>query len=180
MTRTETCRSADGPLAVTHRIRAPRRQLNHHINPQTSFSITPTNTHTMPPYAQDSQVWYNVSKALFVVGICTQVAFLLGVLSPFAAFNLFRASPSLGQTNLTPKASGGHTLRHVFHHGAGQPGPRARRLDVKADRIVAASAAGQYGPFSVKTAPVTIERPAIRTYSAQIPMSPMWIAENVP
>ncbi|KAH7091450.1 autophagy related lipase-like protein Atg15 [Paraphoma chrysanthemicola] len=80
----------------------------------------------------------------------------------------------------TSWAASGLTLRHIFHHGAGQLGPRARRLDITPERMSIADAADQYGPFSIKTSAVKIDRPANRMYNAQIPMSPVWIAEDIP
>ncbi|KAH7409829.1 hypothetical protein DE146DRAFT_674681 [Phaeosphaeria sp. MPI-PUGE-AT-0046c] len=100
---------------------------------------------------------------LSVLRILALAAYLPAALSLFAGYEVL-----------------GLTLRHVFHHGAGQPGPRARRLDITADRVSMANAAGQYGPFAIKTTPVKIERPAVRMYDAQIPMSPIWVAEDIP
>ncbi|KAJ4383610.1 putative lipase atg15 [Didymella sp. IMI 355093] len=72
----------------------------------------------------------------------------------------------------------------IFNLPVSQPGPRARRLDVTADRMVQAEAAGHFGPFVVKQAPITIEKPStIHKYDGQRPMwstmSPIWVAEDV-
>ncbi|KAJ4321167.1 putative lipase atg15 [Neodidymelliopsis sp. IMI 364377] len=50
--------------------------------------------------------------------------------------------------------------------------------------VVQAEAAGQFGPFTVRKAPITIEKPTvIHKYDGQKPMwstmSPIWVAEDV-
>jgi lipase ATG15 len=124
-------------------------------------------------------VWLPIAKTLFVIGILAQVAFLVNILYPYASCELPRDTPNVVPNNSAIKSPNGLTLRHIIHHGAGQPGPRARRLDITSNRMSTAAAAGQYGPFSIKTAPVKIERPAARGYNAQIPMSPIWVAEDI-
>jgi lipase ATG15 len=118
--------------------------------------------------------------ALILLCIFAQVAFVVALTSPFAGYAAFRNTPHIEQKKPNSKAAHGLTLRHVFHHGAGQPGPRARRLDITAKRVFMAEEAGQYGPFPIKMSPVKIERPAARMYDAQIPMSPIWVAEDIP
>jgi lipase ATG15 len=132
----------------------------------------------MPPRNKPS-VWLPIAKTLFVIGILAQVAFLVNILYPYASCELPRDTPNVVPNNSAIKSPNGLTLRHIIHHGAGQPGPRARRLDITSNRMSTAAAAGQYGPFSIKTAPVKIERPAARGYNAQIPMSPIWVAEDI-
>jgi lipase ATG15 len=79
-------------------------------------------------------------------------------------------------------ASGGLSLRHVLHHGAGQRGPRARRLDITQERVAAqAEAAAQLGPFHIRTASVRIDKSPLqlRNQGPQTPMSPLWQPEEV-
>jgi lipase ATG15 len=116
----------------------------------------------------------------FILYVFAQVATIAAALSPFAGIKPFRDTPQIEHSRSINQHTNGVTLRHIFHHGAGQPGPRARRLDITADRISVASEAGQYGPFPIKTTGVKIERPAARMYNAQIPMSPIWVAEDIP
>jgi lipase ATG15 len=118
--------------------------------------------------------------ALILLLVLAQAAFIFAVRSPFAGYAAFRDTPHIEQKKPDTKAANGLTLRHIFHHGAGQPGPRARRLDITAERVFMAQEAGQYGPFPIKMTPVKIERPASRMYDAQIPMSPIWVAEDIP
>jgi lipase ATG15 len=135
----------------------------------------------MPPRNKPT-IWLLVAKSLFVLGIFAQVAFLVNFLYPHASFELPRATPHVGQShsaNNSPNSPNGLTLRHIIHHGAGQPGPRARRLDITSNRMFTAAAMGQYGPFSIKKTPVKIERPASHSYDAQVPMSPIWVAEDI-
>lgn len=125
--------------------------------------------------------WLKFAKVLFVISIFAQAAFLLNIAWRYVS----SATPSsseayIEQSKVKTKPSNGLTLRHIYHHGAGQPGPRARRLDITAERVSAADAAGQYGPFAIKTTPVKIEKPALKSYGAQIPMSPIWVAQNIP
>ncbi|KAF3010694.1 putative lipase atg15 [Curvularia kusanoi] len=136
-------------------------------------------------FEKSRQPWITVSKSLFTIGIFVQVAILLLILGSYLDLYPSNISP-LSTSEVTQLSyDGGVTLRHVFHHGAGQPGPRARRLDVTADRVVQAEAAGHFGPFPVKKAPITIERPSkVHKYDGQKPMwsamSPVWIAEEYP
>ncbi|KAF2823137.1 autophagy related lipase-like protein Atg15 [Ophiobolus disseminans] len=132
----------------------------------------------MPSHTGTKTFWSYFSNTLLVLCIIAQVAFFVGVLCSFAGYDKFRDALQTVQAKPVNKATHGVTLRHIFHHGAGQPGPRARRLDITADRVSIAAAAGQYGPFPIRTTPVKIERPAVRNYDAQIPMSPIWIAEE--
>ena len=130
------------------------------------------------------QTWTAISKSLFVVGIFAQVAILLAILGSYLSFYPYSNSPLRDSGSLRVSGNGGLTLRHVIHHGAGQPGPRARRLDVTADKVIQAEAAGHFGPFVVKQAPITIEKPLqIHKYDGQRPMwstmSPIWTAEDV-
>jgi lipase ATG15 len=110
-----------------------------------------------------------------------QVALLAGIWI-YASYGLPRGSPTIAEavSVATPKPSG-FTLKHLIQHGAGQPGPRALRLDVNSERFMAAEAGSQIGPFTgINLAPVKIERLALRNYNTQIPMSAMWIAEDIP
>lgn len=75
--------------------------------------------------------------------------------------------------------SNGLKLRHVFHHGAGQPGPRARRLDISSTRIVAQANAAHFGPFPIRTSPIKIDKSPLQIYASQQPMSPIWRPEFV-
>jgi lipase ATG15 len=120
------------------------------------------------------------TTTLVLLLVLAQAAFIFAIRLPFAGYTAFHDTPHIEQKKPNTKAANGLTLRHVFHHGAGQPGPRARRLDITAERVFMAQEAGQYGPFPIKMAPVKIERPASRMYDAQIPMSPIWVAEDIP
>jgi len=107
------------------------------------------------------------------------IASVVGLTLWFSAGrNLFRDTRIAQYEPITTTAHG-VTLRHIFHHGAGQPGPRARRLDITSEHMSVAAAEGQYGPFPVKTAPVRMDRPAVRNYDAQYPISPIWVAEEI-
>lgn len=109
-----------------------------------------------------------------------QVALLAVIFQSYAGDNVSHGPAPVAQAAPTVKLnSNGFTLRHLFHHGAGNPGPRAGRFDVTPERIAAADAESQVGPFSVQMSPVKIERPAYRSYDVQNPISPMWIAEDV-
>lgn len=130
------------------------------------------------------QPWATISKSLFIIGIFAQVAILLVISGTYFGFIPYSTSAPLAFEATRVSGSGDLVLRQVIHHGAGQPGPRARRLDVTADRVVQAEAAGHFGPFIVKKAPVTIERPSkIHRYDGQRPMwsglSPIWVAEDI-
>ncbi|KAF2184765.1 alpha/beta-hydrolase, partial [Zopfia rhizophila CBS 207.26] len=74
----------------------------------------------------------------------------------------------------------GLQLRHVFHHGAGQLGPRARRLDVTAERAAQAAADLNFGSFPIKTTSVKIEKP-VKTQKHDYPtsLSSRWILEDM-
>lgn len=139
----------------------------------------------MPLHGRSRQTWVTISKSLFVVGIFAQVAILLAILGSYVGSSYPSSTlPPPGREPAQVSNINGLTLRHVFHHGAGQLGPRARRLDVTADKVVQAEAAGHFGPFVVKKAPITIERPSIiHKYDGQKPiwstMSPIWVAEDV-
>lgn len=108
------------------------------------------------------------------------VAFIVSVVAYSSSHDTFESTPQLERDKPNSRTSKGLTLRHIFHHGASQPGPRARRLDITAHRVFMADEAGQYGPFPVKTKPVKIERHAARLYDVQVPMSPVWVAEDLP
>ncbi|KAF1848710.1 autophagy related lipase-like protein Atg15 [Cucurbitaria berberidis CBS 394.84] len=134
----------------------------------------------MPSHAQMRSFWTTFSRVLFIIGTLAQVALLAVIFRSYAGDDVSgAATPVADAAPVAKSKSSGFTLRHLFHHGAGIPGPRARRLDVTPQRITAADAESQVGPFSVRLSPVKIERPAYRLYDAQSPMSPMWIAEDV-
>jgi lipase ATG15 len=82
------------------------------------------------PSRNEPTVWLSLSKTLFVLGIFAQVAFIVRVIYPYAGYDLLRDTPYIEQTKPITESSDGLTLRHIYHHGAGQPGPRARRLDI--------------------------------------------------
>src|SRR5687767_9269169 len=125
----------------------------------------------MSLFEKSRQPWATISKSLFVVGIFAQAAILLLILGSYLDVYPFNNSPLPDGEVAQLSSDGDLTLRHVIHHGAGQPGPRARRLDVTADRVVQAEAAGQFGPFAVKKAPITIERPSkAHKYDGQKPI----------
>ncbi|KAH7378331.1 autophagy related lipase-like protein Atg15 [Pyrenochaeta sp. MPI-SDFR-AT-0127] len=134
----------------------------------------------MPSPAPTRNLWITVPRFLFFFGVLAQVAIVAFIISPLPASSLFRSSTQIAQAT-TRKTSEPDilTLRHLFHHGAGQDGPRARRLDVTPEHIAAADASTSLGPFSIKKSPVTIERPAFWSYDAQIAISPVWVAEDV-
>ena len=121
------------------------------------------------------------SRSLLAFGVLAQVALLACIFWTYGGYGGPREPTTLADasSNTTPR-SNGFTLRHLLDHGAGQPGPRARRFDVTPERFAAAGVDSRIGPFTIKTAPVKIERPALRSYGAQYPMSSMWIAEDVP
>ncbi|KAF2030961.1 alpha/beta-hydrolase, partial [Setomelanomma holmii] len=116
---------------------------------------------------------------LLVITVFAQAALFIGVSCSWAP-GVFRDTPRIEQPRPTTNVANGVTLRHIFHHGAGQAGPRARRLDITTEQISIADAAGQYGPFPIKTSPVKIDRPTVRLYDAQVPMSPIWVSEDIP
>ncbi|KAI4644463.1 hypothetical protein J4E93_006366 [Alternaria ventricosa] len=121
------------------------------------------------------------STILFAVGVFAQVALLACIFWTYTSYGNPREPTALAETTTkTSPRPNGFTLRHLLDHGAGQPGPRARRFDVTPERFAVAGVDSRIGPFTIKTAPVKIERPALRGYDAQIPMSSMWIAEDIP
>ncbi|KAF2270976.1 autophagy related lipase-like protein Atg15 [Lojkania enalia] len=73
----------------------------------------------------------------------------------------------------------GLRLRHVFHHGAGQPGPRARRLDVTSDKATRADVASGFGPFIIKTTSISIDKPTTWNFDSQAPISPYYLTKDV-
>jgi lipase ATG15 len=121
------------------------------------------------------------SRALYAFGVLAQLA-LLAIIWIYVSDGVPRGATTLADAALISRNSkpNGFTLKHLIQHGAGQPGPRALRLDVNAERFWAAEAGSQIGPFNLKTAPVKIERPTLSSYDKQVPMSSMWIAENLP
>src|SRR5690242_342997 len=138
----------------------------------------------MSSFEKSRQTWIAISKSLFAFGIFAQVAVLLLILGSYLNLYPSNTLPLSDRGAASVSSSEGLVLRHVIHHGAGQPGPRARRLDVTADRVVQAEAVGQFGPFVVKKAPITIEKPQkFHNYDNQRPMwssmSPIWVAEDV-
>ena len=136
----------------------------------------------MPSHA----FWRTFTKSLICLAVFAQLTYVVGVVSSAAGYPWFRRTrqqisspPSLSTAQGAPNTlSNSLTLRHVFHHGGGQPGPRARRLDITSRKAVQAAAAASFGPFPIKTTPVRIDRPAIRSYEAQHPISPYWISED--
>lgn len=128
--------------------------------------------------------WTIVSKTTYIVGIFVQAVILLLILGSYFGLHPFNNSQLPDREVAQIPGNDGLRLRHIFHHGAGQAGPRARRLDVTADRIVQAEVAGHFRPFVIKQAPITIEKPpVIHKYDGQRPiwsaMSPIWVAEDV-
>lgn len=121
------------------------------------------------------------SNTLFAFGILAQVALLVGIFWIYTSYGNSREPTTLAEATVkTTTRPNGFTLRHLIDHGAGRSGPRARRFDVTPEQFAVAGLDTHIGPFAIKTAPVKIERPALRGYDAQIPMSSMWIAEDVP
>jgi lipase ATG15 len=135
--------------------------------------------------------WTFTTYFSIIIVVITQILVIEGTLFSVTGFDVPRtrqqAPPSLSQQHddlksQTDLRSEGLSLRHVFHHGAGQRGPRARRLDITSGRIAArADAAAQLGPFHVKTAPVRIDKSPLQLQRqrSQTPMSPLWVAEHV-
>jgi len=122
------------------------------------------------------------SRTLFLLGIIAQVVFFTVIFRSYSDdYDVFSGTAPVAPATVLDRPPGNDfTLRHLFHHGAGQPGPRALRLDVTSDRIAVTDAGSQLGPIPIKIAPVTVDRPSIRPYNAQIPMSTTWIAESIP
>ncbi|KAF2691478.1 autophagy related lipase-like protein Atg15 [Lentithecium fluviatile CBS 122367] len=139
----------------------------------------------MPAHA----VWMSFPRFLLLVFIVVPTLYLGGFLCSLAGYNVFRprhqTPPSLyrqddGLKTQNALRSDGLTLRYVFHHGAGQRGPRARRLDITSERVAAqADAAAQLGPFPIKTAPIRIDKSPLQHPGLQTPMSPLWVPEHV-
>jgi lipase ATG15 len=121
--------------------------------------------------------------------IVVQTLFVGSILCSFAGYDIVATrqqalpSPSRhygGLKSQISPISNGLSLRHVFHHGAGQRGPRARRLDITSERLVAQADAGaQLGPFTIKTAPVKIDRSQLREFDVRNPVSPLWVSQHV-
>ena len=137
--------------------------------------------HIMPSNKSTLNHRSRPSNTTFAFGILAQVALLACIFWTYTIYGKLREPTILAEASAkTTSRPSGFTLRHLLDHGAGQPGPRARRLDVTPERFAVAGVDSHIGPFIIKTAPVKIERPALHGYDAQIPMSPMWIAEDVP
>ncbi|EUC49609.1 hypothetical protein COCMIDRAFT_84053 [Bipolaris oryzae ATCC 44560] len=122
------------------------------------------------------------SRSLLAVGILVQFALIAGIFWAYTGFGHSRGSTALADaatTNSSPRPNS-FRLRHVINHGVGQPGPRARRFDVTPEHFAAAGVDSHVGPFAIKTAPVKIQRPSFNSYDSQIPMSPIWMAEDIP
>lgn len=139
----------------------------------------------MASYTHSHSPWITFSRVLFIFGVLAQVALLSLIIHSYTSYDIFRGHKSIASGTLvispgSSKERNSFTLRHLFHHGAGNPGPRARRLDITPERLAAAGVGSHVGPFSAKLSAVKIERPAFRAYDAQSPMSPMWISEDVP
>lgn len=150
-----------------------------------SSAFNPPSRHaqqTMPP----NGAW-SAKRFFTLIAIVISTAYVLFSLtsSEYDWSRHSRQPPSPGTQHDAIDASQARNrqevkLRHVFHHGAGHPGPRARRLDITSERELHAAAHGNFGPFPIKTAPVTIDRPALRQRDVQFPISPLWISEDVP
>lgn len=109
------------------------------------------------------------SNTLFAFGILAQVALLAGIFWTYTSYGNSREPTTLAEAAVkTATRPNGFTLRHLIDHGAGQSGPRARRFDVTPERFAVAGLDTHIGPFAIKTAPVKIERPALRGYDAQL------------
>lgn len=139
----------------------------------------------MPSHPKTRSPWNTFSRVLFSLAIFAQVAFVASIVWSWAGDGLFRSPQPTAQaaaiTELKPGNSpSSYALRHIIHHGAGQPGPRARRMDISLAQVATADPESQLGPFAIKTAPLRIEKPAYRSYDAQLPIPPIWIAEDVP
>ncbi|KAF2134678.1 autophagy related lipase Atg15 [Dothidotthia symphoricarpi CBS 119687] len=130
----------------------------------------------MPLNVSTNRPRVSITRLLLTFSISV---FTPGVFCSFAGYDIFRDSRLATTEQVRINTFDGLTLRHVFHHGAGQPGPRARRLDVTPERVAQTDAESQLGPFIVKTSPILIERPALEAHDAKTPMSSLWIAEDV-
>lgn len=160
-------------------------------------SVTPpslpspqTCRHNMPPRA----FWNQSSRLLTSLAIIGSVLFFINLLSSSAGHDVFGArhlhkpppattsqNDGLKSSKASILESDGVKLRHVFHHGAGQPGPRARRLDISSQRVaIEADSAAHFGPFSIRTSSVRIDKSPLQGYaSQQHPMSPIWHPQYV-
>ena len=128
--------------------------------------------------------WKSCIRLLILVIVIAQAVVLVALLGSFVGLDVFRHArhPSASQHSadtFSVSMCDGVTLRHLFHHGAGQPGPRARRLDITSKNVVQAAAAGNVGPFAIRTASVRIDKPAIRQSNAQFPVSTLYFSEDV-
>jgi lipase ATG15 len=137
----------------------------------------------MPSILSSHNSQSRTSSTFSACRVLAQVALLGGILW-IASCLWYPVQDSLDVANATliakPRPTTGFTLRHLLHHGAGQPGPRARRLDITTERFTTADVGSQIGPFTIKTSAVKINKPTSRIYDSQFPMSPMWVAEDVP
>lgn len=134
--------------------------------------------------------WNSFLQQIVIFTLFVHALFIGGVLCAFPGSDLLHSrlstppASSAQDDGLKPHHTiglGALRLRHVYHHGAGQPGPRARRLDITSERLVAqAAAAAHFGPFAIKASLVKIDKPAIRRHELQVPMSPLWLSEDVP
>jgi lipase ATG15 len=143
-------------------------------------------------YVRTMRTWKPFAQFLVFVSIVAQITFFAALLGSFVGFDLFHYARQPAQSSSQGDAkhssldiaslSGrdGVKLRQILHHGAGQPGPRARRLDITPETAVHAAAIAAYGPFHIKTSPVGIDKPAGKYSNSQFPMSPVWISEDVP
>lgn len=151
-----------------------------------SHSFFSTCLHNMPPPAFLKAFF----RTILAVAIVVQALFVGSILCSLAGYDLFpsrqqaRSSPSRQHDGLSASDANrpnGLKLRHVFHHGAGQPGPKARRLDITPSRVMAETdAAAHFGPFAIKLSSVKIDKSQLQRRSSQIPMSPLWLPEDVP
>lgn len=139
-------------------------------------------SHIMPVHTSSHNSRGRPSSSLFAIGILVQVALIAGIFWAYTSFGHSRGSTALADAAAISSSArpNGFTLRHVIDHGAGQPGPRARRFDVTPEQFAIAGVDSHVGPFTIKTAPVKIERPTYNSYDDQIPMSPIWMAEDIP
>ncbi|KAL5391049.1 hypothetical protein DPSP01_001540 [Paraphaeosphaeria sporulosa] len=130
------------------------------------------------------RAYWNSSRLVITLSFVSQALFLVGLL--FAGYYVVgaRPPPASAQQHVLKTAniaSDGVRLRHVFHHGAGQPGPRARRLDISSERVaIEADSAALFGPFPIRTSSVRIDKSPLQNYaSQQQPMSPIWHPDYV-
>jgi lipase ATG15 len=134
----------------------------------------------MQSHTKQRNSWTTFSRALFVTGIFAQVVLLALIVRSWSSDDVSSGpAPIVQPVAVEDPNSKVLRLRHIIHHGAGQRGPRAVRLDISPERVAIANAEPALAPVIIKTSPVEIERPAIRPYNAQIPMSPIWVAEDI-